>query len=216
MCTILTTEEVIEIQQHLTDMGFAPDLISGNVDARTESAIYAYQKEFELPADGKPSMKVLLSLRSKNTSNSHSSSTARLPPIEVPMASNLRRWERTLYYECEKELNAERKSEGLPEIKLITQKEAQKKAQEAQKQFIASKVNNMLVMAGNNKVPRGKSYLDAMVDQQDALLAKKVATGHKEFGSLVANIKKEQEENMGAMIELKTCVINKTHKENEI
>ena len=120
----LNTEEIIEIQQILTDLGFAPGSVDGDVNARTESAIYAYQREFGLPADGKPSMSLLTSLRSQISSNKNSTRRVDLPPIKVLLASNLRRSEITLYYECEREMNAERRNEGLPDIKLITQKEA--------------------------------------------------------------------------------------------
>ena len=59
-------------------------------------------------------------------------------------------------------------------------------------------------------VPAGKSYLDAMADQSNMLLARQIARGNSHMNDM-ANIQKGQEEISSAMTELITCVQKKKH-----
>jgi len=208
----LTKDDVIEIQQHLTQMGFAPGDNDGVVDSRLESAIYAYQREFDLtPADGQPSVMLLSSLRSNNSAAS-SPAPSNLPPIRVPMASNLRRAEKTLYYECEKDLNDARQREGLPEIRLISRSEAQADEEERQQKMISEVTRNMLTQGGTAGlgVPEGKSYLEAMADQSNKLVAQQIARGNARVQDM-ANLQQQRAQVQAAQLEIQRCAAEKAN-----
>ena len=68
----------------------------------------------------------------------------------------------------------------------------------------------MMTMGGASGlgVPKGRSYLDAMAEQQDMLLSNQLARANKRL-SEHSNIQKEHEEQASTMLELKTCVNKK-------
>jgi peptidoglycan hydrolase-like protein with peptidoglycan-binding domain len=174
-------------------MGYDPGRADGTVDKRTESAIYAYQREFGLPADGRPSLKVLMSLRANAVSPEQSNQGPQLEPIKVTLAPDMMRSEKTLFYECERELNVQRRQEGIAEIKLITAKEAAEAAQAANAELVA-------------KV--GQDMIGGMYQPTEVRIANKLA----ELGSVnaaIANMQNNVVAQQSAVSALTACASGK-------
>jgi len=120
----LTREENREMQQRLSDLGYVPGPADGLPGKQTRSAIYAFQRDKGMYADGEPSVHLLSSLRSQ-TSDRARQYARRPDPVQVALGANLRAAERQLYYECAEEINIARRQENIAEIQLSRQGDTQ-------------------------------------------------------------------------------------------
>ena len=206
----LSSNEVREIQRRLNELGYTSGPVDGRVSPGTESAIYAYQRESGLTADGRPTRELLMSLRSQARADTGTASAANQRVIKVPLSSSLRRSVKTLYYECERQVNAERSSEGLPAIQLVSPLELQQDDQEESRRMIGDVYQYHATSGGTAGagVPAGKSYLEAMQDQSDMLAARQMARANERLNRYSgAQIK--HEERSSAMLEIEECVASK-------
>ena len=207
--TALNSMEIREIQRRLNELGYASIPSDGRINEETESAIYAYQRESGLTADGRPSKSLLISLRSLARDGATNNSAASQRVIKVPMSSSLRRSDKTLYYECERQVNVSRKSEGLPSVRLVSQQELQRDAQEENRRMILDEYKHHATSGGTAGagVPAGKTYLEAMQNQSDMLIARQMARGQERL-NMFSDAQIKAEERASATAEIKICVVS--------
>lgn len=114
----LNRAENREIQQKLSSLGYDPGPADGLPGKKTKSAIYAYQRDKGLAADGEPSGQMLATLRSEVPNSASGGYRSGPEPIEVELDPNLRPADRQAYYACADSINRQRQREGRPEIEL--------------------------------------------------------------------------------------------------
>jgi len=76
--------------------------------------------------------------------------------------------------------------------------------------MIADATRHMVTQGGTAGlgVPEGKSYLDAMADQSNVLLAQQITMGNSRVQE-IPNLQRGQEKITAAQVELNTCVAKK-------
>jgi len=189
----LSREENREIQQRLADLGYAPGPADGLPGKNTRSAIYAFQRDNGMSADGQPSMQVLSSLRSK-TGNRSAHYASRPEPVNVVLGENLRARERQIYYECAEQLNAERRREGIPEIQLKRQGE-----------MSGGVTNKDMTTAALGVM---EQYGMSMLSSPEARMASHLGRAASAQNARAQSIQKSQRQ-QAAVLELQGCVARK-------
>jgi len=189
----LSREENREIQQRLADLGYAPGPADGLPGKNTRSAIYAFQRDNGMSADGQPSMQVLSSLRSK-TGNRSAHYASRPEPVNVVLGENLRARERQIYYECAEQLNAERRREGIPEIQLKRQGE-----------MLGGVTNKDMTTAALGVM---EQYGMSMLSSPEARMASHLGRAASAQNARAQSIQKSQRQ-QAAVLELQGCVARK-------
>ena len=108
------------------------------------------------------------------------------------MASNLRRQQKTLWYECERELNEERAREGIADIKLVTPEDVKQSARAEQTMMVAQVGQDMIGgMYESTEVRLAKPMERAGNAPNIATMEMEIAAQHAALGEIQACVAKK-------------------------